>query len=440
MWDTWDTRDTPFSSSPCDIRPPHPQHNSPTREKIIKTFQTLHNITTRSLAKEYMEVEEAVPRVGEGLGASSLGHAEAMDDGTDRPVHRRRVFGETRANSRPGSTLGGATGGEAPTTWPTGLVHGGLESPVGNSRSGTPRADADAPFPGSLPEKAKATREAASPLNGRDGTDTSKGGLAGAFTLDLSHTDIRAALDAGTSYGGSSKPDNYPAILRRDISVVYVRLEKCVDLTLLQIVITLVIMSLCELSGNLELHKRYHLLANEMSMEFVKRSLKALWDMISLERVDVGLEDVRDMTRLRATIKLVMEGRAVNGKVPKLRLRKLPAKMSTLHTLLTALDIHILPNFVLCHANGLKSICPSIYEPYIWLTGGYDCSIKIHDLRKETDHACLGHFVGHKSIVTFVKFIKADSLVVSASFDRTIKIWYVVHGGLLMEVMGVRQG
>jgi WD40 repeat protein len=59
----------------------------------------------------------------------------------------------------------------------------------------------------------------------------------------------------------------------------------------------------------------------------------------------------------------------------------------------------------------------------LWLTGGHDSIIRITDIRESNKHICLAQYVGHKSIISDVKFAHDDSFIVSSSYDRTIKIW-----------------
>jgi WD40 repeat protein len=108
---------------------------------------------------------------------------------------------------------------------------------------------------------------------------------------------------------------------------------------------------------------------------------------------------------------------------PRNRIRLLPRKFALAHELFTAMDIHVFPNFVAAHKDAIKSAEYSAFDSHLWLTGGYDCIIRIHDIRATNNHICLTQLVGHKSIVTDAHFTKNDSHIVSSSFDRTLKIW-----------------
>ncbi|KAJ3091090.1 hypothetical protein HK102_001722 [Quaeritorhiza haematococci] len=164
---------------------------------------------------------------------------------------------------------------------------------------------------------------------------------------------------------------------------------------------------------------------------------------------------------------------AAPSRLPRYRIRKLYQKFQLLHTVFTAGDIHVLPRFVYAHAEGTKSAQFSMYNSSLWLTSGYDGVIRIHDLRSDvfaskpqkaaprktadnqnnnsnalvsgglatnsgfefegTLHRipskfCIAQFVGHKSIVTDAHFTRNDTLVVSCSFDHTLKIWNAQTG------------
>jgi WD40 repeat protein len=89
------------------------------------------------------------------------------------------------------------------------------------------------------------------------------------------------------------------------------------------------------------------------------------------------------------------------------------------------MDIHMFPRFVNAHRGGCKSATFSEFDSALWLTGGYDGIVKIHDLREGIptgiDAMPLAQFIGHKSIVSEVHFTKKDQFVLSCSFDRTLK-------------------
>ena len=95
-------------------------------------------------------------------------------------------------------------------------------------------------------------------------------------------------------------------------------------------------------------------------------------------------------------------------------------KLRLFNGIMTSLDMHIFPKTYDAHKAGIKCIAISNMAPHIVLTGSYDRSLKIWDTNTGE---CLGHFLGHKSIITSCKFSSKDHLIVSASFDTTVKVW-----------------
>ncbi|KAJ3285339.1 hypothetical protein HDU76_008152 [Blyttiomyces sp. JEL0837] len=126
---------------------------------------------------------------------------------------------------------------------------------------------------------------------------------------------------------------------------------------------------------------------------------------------------------LKERIREVIALRAINGKVPRYKIRRLHKKVQVIHELFTAVDIFLFPNFLVGHKEGLKSCQFSSFDSHLWVTGGYDCAIRISDIRASNNHICLSQYVGHKSIVTDVHFTRDDTHIISSSFDRTVKIW-----------------
>jgi WD40 repeat protein len=135
------------------------------------------------------------------------------------------------------------------------------------------------------------------------------------------------------------------------------------------------------------------------------------------------LQELRDPSALKGRIQEIINLREVNGRIPRYKFRRIHKKFILVHELFTATDIHLFPNFVAAHKEGLKCAQFSAFDTSLWLTGGYDCIIRIHDIRAANNHICLSQYVGHRSIVTDVHFTREDTYIVSASFDRTVKIW-----------------
>jgi WD40 repeat protein len=186
----------------------------------------------------------------------------------------------------------------------------------------------------------------------------------------------------------------------------------------------MVVMSLAELLNDKETYSKYAQFAHELSMDFVSNTLKAVWDLLNKELPgQVSLAELRNLNVLRLKIRRTLELRKKDGKVPKFKIRKLHFKFALLHDMFTMTDIFIFPNFVAAQKDGLKCAQYSDFDNSLWLTGGNDCCIRIHDIRAANRHVCLAQYAGHKSIITDIHFNKKESHIISSSFDRTIKLW-----------------
>ncbi|KAH6596616.1 hypothetical protein BASA50_004947 [Batrachochytrium salamandrivorans] len=234
----------------------------------------------------------------------------------------------------------------------------------------------------------------------------------------------RVTLSGGSAVGNGDPLSDTRRALQRDIIHVFGEVDRCTELTLVSMSSVLVVLSLAELLGDKEVYIKHCNLAHELSMDFVSNTLKTVWDLLNKEFPgEVTLADLRNPYELHAVLKRLMGLRASQDHGPKLRLNKLFIKFLTLHDIFCSTDIHIFPNFVAAHKEGLKCARFSVFDSSLWLTGGYDCIIRISDIRSANNHICLAQLVGHKSIVTDVHFTRNDSQVVSSSFDRTIRIW-----------------
>ncbi|KXS22116.1 WD40 repeat-like protein [Gonapodya prolifera JEL478] len=217
--------------------------------------------------------------------------------------------------------------------------------------------------------------------------------------------------------------------LRSDIEVVYSDIDRSVDYTLICVGNILVVLAIAELLKDETTFRSYVGHAVEISTAFVSNTLKTTWDLLRREvpRESLTLADLREPLLLRSVVRKVAELRTPqataevpNPKLYKIPIRKIHRKVQLLHTLLTSVDVHLLPRFVLAHKNDCKAAAASRYGSSLWLTGGYDGVVRIHDLTARTT---LAQYVGHKSVITDVHFARDDSHVVSCSFDRSIKIW-----------------
>ncbi|KAJ3031048.1 hypothetical protein HK097_005513, partial [Rhizophlyctis rosea] len=224
--------------------------------------------------------------------------------------------------------------------------------------------------------------------------------------------------------------------IQRDINYIYSEVDRTTDFTLVCLSTIIVVLSFSQLLDRKETFTKYLQNAHELSMDFVSNTLKTVWDLLNRELpTTIELRDVRDPFRLRDRLADITRLRQYpSGRLPRLKSRKLYRKFALLHDLFTSVDVHLFPNFIAAHpSTPCKSLRFSAFDPAMWLSGGYDCVIRIHDIRPptfasdgtktNTGHTCLAQYVGHKSIVTSVHFTKDDRHILSSSFDRTLKIW-----------------
>jgi WD40 repeat protein len=186
----------------------------------------------------------------------------------------------------------------------------------------------------------------------------------------------------------------------------------------------MVIMAFAEFMNDKDAYSKYYSLAHELSLNFVSNTLKTVWDLLNKELPgQISHADIRNLNSLRLKIRKTLELRKQDGKIPKFKIRKLHFKFALLNDMFTMMDIFIFPNFVEAHSDGVKGLQYSTFDNYLWLSGGHDCILKIHDIRLSNHHLCLAQYVGHKSIITDVHFNKEESQILSSSFDRTVKLW-----------------
>ncbi|KAJ8324569.1 hypothetical protein O5D80_006814 [Batrachochytrium dendrobatidis] len=218
--------------------------------------------------------------------------------------------------------------------------------------------------------------------------------------------------------------DDARRALQRDVNHVFAEVDRCTEYTLVCMTSILVVLSFAELLGEKDTYSKHCNLANELSIDFVSNTLKTVWDLLNKEIPgEATLALLRNPYTLRDMLKRIVGLREQIAHAPKNKIRRLYLKFLSLHDIFRSTDIHIFPNFISAHKEGAKCAVFSAFDSSLWLTGGYDCVIRISDIRSANNHICLAQYIGHKSIITDVHFTKKDSQIVSSSFDRTIKIW-----------------
>eukprot|EP00842_Homolaphlyctis_polyrhiza_P004484 jgi/Hompol1/5036/HPOL_004113-RA len=439
--------------TPRDIDIKHDRERAESM-RLMKTFETLCSLSRRHLKKFYIDIEAEMPRLGQGL--------ETLATNT----HKQSVKNRDEELDD-GSSIGGGPGGsrrdsqsDAPdddvervwaTSGTSGTDAGGVSQAKMSSPDNETGVDAAGGSSASGLNKKQRLRHGslveAMPEGDEEGSQTS---LASdhenresmeprASTLGNGQQGfnfLNSSVTAGSAQSGTiiegpggfsqaaENMDDSKRALQRDVNHIFAEVDRCTEYSLVCMSSVLVVLAFAEILDEKEVYNKFCNLAHELSMDFVSNTLKTTWDLLNKEiPTEVTLASLRDPYALRDVLKRLLELRTVNGRVPKYRMRKLFYKFAMLHDIFRATDIHIFPNFVAAHKEGAKCAKFSAFDSCLWLTGGYDCVIRISDIRSANNHICLAQYVGHKSIVTDVHFTKNDSQIVSSSFDRTLKIW-----------------
>ncbi|KAJ3292561.1 hypothetical protein HK104_005194 [Borealophlyctis nickersoniae] len=424
-------------------------------DRIMKTFETLFSMSRRVLKKQYMDIEEQLPRIGQGLGTMSnvgKGGGAPRDGGDEDEGHMdevEKVWAKARMKSDENENETGAAereAGEGSTdsldkdsgdllkaSRPAGMVvrrktQAVLDGTKEMQRTSLSQEENDGVSRASTPSEPGADGEG----SGR-GTAEVTGKHLPIGALPPEGFSMQAPVHRGVLRQGPDE-DDVRRVIQRDINHVFGELDRSTEFTLICLANIILVLSFSQLLEIKDNFIKFLSSAHELSMDFVSNTLKTVWDLLNRELPgDVSLRDIRDLSLLRAKLNALIQLRARNGRVPKYRYRKLYHKFGLLHDIFTAVDVHLFPNFVVAHKEGVKCARFSAFDSAMWLTGGYDCAIRIHDVRQPvfnslgekvgTGHTCLAQYVGHKSIVTDVRFTRDDRHIISSSFDRTIKIW-----------------
>ncbi|KAJ3103121.1 hypothetical protein HK100_004260 [Physocladia obscura] len=432
-------------------------------ERILRTFETLFGLSRRVLKRFYLQIEEMTPRIGQGLATMTNKQEEQEDQ--DDEVHKEQVWKHERTPS--GTAIAKQNlvrlddnEGDGDEDY-TGSFDGvntlrkreddlvirrnDALSISGEGSAGTNR---------DIDSNGNCTTNKI--LNGKNRISTATavavefwptqtGGVRPqshgplpdeGFNHSLANT-AASQVRRGLLQDGPLDSDMKLSKIK-DINLCYTVVNKSLDYLLVCISNVLLVMSFAELLDMANVFQKFNTLAHELSNEFVSNSLKTIWDLMNRElQNNVTLQELRDPRgQLRVRMKQIIELGVPKQSItlssppktppprnPRHRFKTIHRKLELLHDLFTCFDIHLFPNFVAAHLDGIKSCTFSAFDMNLWLSGGYDGIIRIHDLRASNSHICLGQYVGHKSIVTDVHFTHDDSHIVSCSFDRTVKIW-----------------
>ncbi|KAJ3146852.1 hypothetical protein HDU86_008348 [Geranomyces michiganensis] len=481
-------------------------------DRICKTYETLFGLSRRVLKRYYMDIEELVPKIGErsgGIGPDGRDggrdEGEGMDDVDKVWQYKRHESMDGGESGKGGDDFsrGGSTESldkEMEVLLNASRFPGIVVKKKTASQRGLDSRRPSAYEPSFLGPSRRASEafdfalseELPGPASKRRASVVLTAGVDAPFGVERNSVGAPdPELTELTEENGDGAAAGAPAVrqgvlyeapgeedLRRgiqsDINHIYVQLDRSTDYTLVCLSTAFCVLTFSQVLGNQELFLKYSAQAQELSMDFVSNTLKAVWDLLNKELgVDVALQDLRHPELLKIQLQKVVELRkTAAGKLPRYRWRKLYRKFQLLHELFTSVDAHLFPNFVVAHKEGVKAAKYSTFDSSLWLTGGYDCVIRIHDIRAPpalqlvaptvpgtattaagglvgggggagttggdgsdrpalvigpaggtTGHTCLAQYVGHKSIITDVHFTRDDTYIVSSSFDRTVKVW-----------------
>ncbi|KAI9179059.1 hypothetical protein H9P43_005721 [Blastocladiella emersonii ATCC 22665] len=397
--------------------------------------------------KETLEDRPLMTPGTDGLGSSLIEPVQPR-----RGVSRRNslVHGNGPAPpSRRGSIHGkdGADGAPHPPMSRRNSVANGGKAPLPNINSSTASptnrrggAASRVPTPGSRPE-----------TQGSQGSQHSSApSSSGSKPTTAPDAPAEAAVDRVISPPGSAGSTRLVApvqlteaeILRQDLDAVFLDVSMTLDLHIACAVSCVVVLAFAELVNDRALYSKFLAATHALGVQLVSTPLRVVWDLTRRAAAAAGnvpaplAAQLCDLSAFKAVMTAILKTRAYKpGDRHFLAMSRLHAKLAVLHHLLVGVDMFLFPPLVAAHVgtllgasgvvlgvgmSGVKALRPTAFDGNIWVTGGYDCKVRIWDLAEAT---CLAQFTGHKSIVTDVHFVKADAYIVSASFDKTIKVW-----------------
>jgi hypothetical protein len=229
----------------------------------------------------------------------------------------------------------------------------------------------------------------------------------------------RIALLRGHAMENKKRMERSDEDVQRDIDDVLVEFNKALDYSILATTIICVIMSLAEVSERPAVFAKYMQAGQDFSSDLITYGFATAWQLLLRDNTsEWTFEEFRNLNTLKTKLD-------VSFRKSKERhlIDTLPGKFEFLHNLMKAFDVHLFPPFVSAHTLGFpaKGLQCSNLDDNLWLSGGYDGTISINELKAPwTKHAL---YVGHSSIVTDVNFAREDMTIVSSSFDRTIRVW-----------------
>jgi hypothetical protein len=300
-------------------------------QRLMKTFETLTSLSLRNLKVLYGDIEQEMPRLGQGIDTFKGGVKEHYQDESlynerelkdvwgERPIEKH--VDEVKYQSQHKMSLG-EQGSELMNTDVNELFEQAIDAQVNPFQHGSFQFLAKAP---SL-QKIEMERE-----------NSEKSDIA----------------ETGANIEGIESGSESINSLRRDIDHVYREIDQCVEYTLLTISSIAAVLSFAELLEDKQLFTSSLVQAHELSQGFVSNTLKTVWDLLHRELPnETTLATLRNLPDLKVLLQKMIALRATDGCIPKLKVRKLHYKLNVINDLFVLVDIHLFPNFAHVHKEG----------------------------------------------------------------------------------------
>jgi hypothetical protein len=327
-------------------------------QRLMKTFETLTSLSLRQLKVCYSDIEQEMPRLGQGLDTYSVSKRTDYDDEDLRVGNNvEKVWGDRLPEQDQGES-------KEATDEITGHPELQFEDSVMQTGSKKGSMSGQQLLGGSQPlvSKGDGMYESIMQLN-EDPVVSRKGSFQ---FLAKSSSEPKVALERENSEKSDvaevplSSAENPPTdepikALRRDIDHVFREVDQCCEYTLVAMSSIAAVLSFAELLGDKEAFTKSNLIAHEISQGFVSNTMKTIWDLLNRELpFQTTLAILRDPTEFKTLMQQMIALRAVDGVIPKLKIRKLHHKIATIHELFVLVDIHLFPNFANVHKEGIS--------------------------------------------------------------------------------------
>lgn len=201
--------------------------------------------------------------------------------------------------------------------------------------------------------------------------------------------------------------------------------EVLVDCYFCDLFAQLTTLAVAEMLGKKEMYSEFLTNVHSTASKFMRVGLPLLEQVLQVE-VSFTKENL---------VPLSFKGIGIGSQYSTAR--QLVRKFRILNSMYASLDIHMFPPSFKAHDDYVKAIAVSQLDEGYLATGGYDNAVRIWNIK---DKQCIAQFVGHKSVVTWCKFMSTDFLLVTCSLDGTIRIWDTKRATLRRTLQGHNEG